>query len=47
MEKVQVAENMDKLYPVDVRAIKRPSQPFFPLFCFLKQSDSKAAKGAS
>lgn len=29
MEKVQAAENMDKLYPVDVRAITRPSQPFF------------------
>lgn len=37
MEKVQVAENMDKLYPVDVRAIKRPSQPFFPLFRFLRK----------
>ena len=37
MEKVQAAENMDKLYPVDVRAIKRPSQPFFPLFRFLRK----------
>ena len=37
MEKVQAAENMDKLYPVDVRAITRPSQPFFPLFRFLRK----------
>ena len=27
----------DTLYPVDVRAIKRPSQPFFPLFRFLRK----------
>lgn len=34
MEKVQAAENMDKLYPVDVRAITRPSQPFFSFVPF-------------
>lgn len=28
---------MDTLYPVDVRTIKRPSQPFFPLFRFLRK----------
>ena len=28
---------MDTLYPVDVRAIKRPGQPFFPLFRFLRK----------
>lgn len=35
MNKIQAADNMDTLYPVDVRAIKRPSQPFLPLFRFL------------
>ncbi len=28
---------MDTLYPVDVRAIRRPAQPFFPLFRFLRK----------
>ena len=37
MEKIQTADSMDTLYPVDVRAIKRPSQPFFPLFRFLRK----------
>ena len=37
MEKIQAADSMDTLYPVDVRAIKRPSQPFFPLFRFLRK----------
>lgn len=34
MEKIQSAASFESLYPVDVRAIKRPSQPFFPLFRF-------------
>ena len=34
MEKIQAADGPDTLYQVDVRAIKRPSQPFFPLFRF-------------
>ena len=37
MEKIQTADSMDTLYPVDVRTIKRPSQPFFPLFRFLRK----------
>lgn len=37
MEKIQAAGNPAALYPVDVRAIKRPSQPFFPLFRFLRK----------
>lgn len=37
MEKIQAADGMDTLYPVDVRAIKRPGQPFFPLFRFLRK----------
>lgn len=37
MEKIQAATNPDTLYPVDVRAIKRPSQPFIPLFRFLRK----------
>lgn len=35
MEKIQAATDADTLYPIDVRAIKRPSQPFFSLFRFL------------
>ena len=37
MEKIQAAVTSDKLYQVDVRAIRRPSQPFFPLFRFLRK----------
>lgn len=37
MEKIQAAAGADTLYPVDVRAIKRPRQPFFPLFRFLRK----------
>lgn len=37
MEKIQAAAGADTLYPVDVRAIKRPSQPFFSLFRFLRK----------
>ena len=37
MEKIQAAAGSDTLYQVDVRAIKRPSQPFFPLFRFLRK----------
>lgn len=37
MGKIEAADNMDTLYPVDVRAIKRPAQPFFPLFRFLQK----------
>ncbi|WP_294477006.1 4Fe-4S binding protein [uncultured Bacteroides sp.] len=35
MDKIQKATSPDTLYPVDVRAIKRPSQPLIPLFRFL------------
>lgn len=34
-EKIQAATGSDTLYPVDVRAIRRPNQPFFPLFRFI------------
>lgn len=37
IDKIQKADTADTLYPVDVRAIKRPSQPFFPLFRFLRK----------
>lgn len=37
MRKIQSAENMETLYPVDVRAIKCPKQPFFPLMRFLRK----------
>ena len=37
IEKIQTADSMDTLYPVDVRAIRRPAQPFFPLFRFLRK----------
>lgn len=37
MEKIQAATDAETLYPIDVRAIKRPSQPFFPLFRFLRK----------
>ena len=37
MEKIQAAVTPDKLYQVDVRAIRRPGQPFFPLFRFLRK----------
>lgn len=38
MEKIQAATTPDTLYPIDVRAIKRPAQPFFPLFRFLRKA---------
>lgn len=34
-EKIEKATQADHLYAVDVRAIQRPKQPFFPLFRFL------------
>lgn len=34
-DKILAAATSDVLYPIDVRSIKRPSQPFFPLFRFL------------
>lgn len=37
MEKVQSANTPETLYPIDVRAIKRPSQPFFPLLRFFRK----------
>lgn len=37
-EKIQNAIDSDVLYPVDVRAIRRPSQPFFPLFRFIRKA---------
>lgn len=36
-DKVVAAEMPEKLYMVDVRNIKRPRQPFFPLFRFLRK----------
>ena len=47
MEKIQAADSMDTLYPVDVRAIKRPSQPFFPLFRFLRKVIKLRKSGTS
>ncbi|MDD3038189.1 4Fe-4S dicluster domain-containing protein [Bacteroides sp.] len=35
MEKIQAAISPDKLYQVDIRAIRRPAQPFFALLRFL------------
>lgn len=37
MEKIRAATTPETLYPIDVRAIKRPSQPIFPLFRFLRK----------
>ena len=37
IEKIKTATGPDTLYPIDVRAIKRPRQPFFPLFRFLRK----------
>lgn len=37
MEKIQAAVTSNTLYQVDVRAIRRPKQPFFPLFRFLRK----------
>lgn len=37
MGKIKEADTMNVLYPVDVRAIKHPSQPFFPLFRFFRK----------
>lgn len=36
--KIAAAEDMEKLYGVDVTRIQRPRQPFFPLLRFLLQS---------
>lgn len=35
--KLEAAEDSSKLYAVDVRSIRRPRQPFFPLFRFLRK----------
>lgn len=35
--KIASATDPERLYPVDVRKIKRPKQPFFPLFRFLRK----------
>lgn len=35
--KVEAAADTDKLYAIDVRSIRRPRQPFFPLFRFLRK----------
>ena len=35
--KIAAAEDMEKLYGVDVTRIQRPRQPFFPLFRFLRK----------
>ena len=35
--KVEAASSLETLYPIDVRAIPRPRQPFFPLFRFLRK----------
>lgn len=35
--KIESAEVPEKLYAVDVRTIRRPKQPFFPLFRFLRK----------
>lgn len=35
--KVAAAEDIEKLYGVDVTRIQRPRQPFFPLFRFLRK----------
>lgn len=36
-EKILAASTSGTLYPVDVRSIKRPSQPFLPLLRFLRK----------
>lgn len=35
--KLEAADDTDKLYGIDVRNIRRPRQPFFPLFRFLRK----------
>lgn len=35
--KLTAAADADKLYAIDVRSIRRPRQPFFPLFRFLRK----------
>lgn len=35
--KVAIASGQETLYPVNLRAIPRPQQPFFPLFRFLRK----------
>ena len=37
IDKIQSADSLDKLCPVDVRAIKRPRQPFFSLLRFVRK----------
>lgn len=36
--KIAAAEDMEKLYGVDVTRIQRPRQPFFPLLLLFAQS---------
>lgn len=38
MEKITTATSLSTLYPIDVRAIKRPNQPLIPLFRFLRKA---------
>lgn len=35
--KIDAAQDMDHLYPIDVNRIQRPRQPFLPLFKFLRR----------
>ena len=35
--KVEAASCLETLYPVNLRSIPRPQQPFFPLFRFLRR----------
>lgn len=44
-EKIAKATDKEKLYPVDVRAIRRPKQPFFPLFGFFRKAVALNKKG--
>lgn len=36
--KIDAAQDMDHLYPVDVNRIQRPRQPFLPMFKFLRRA---------
>lgn len=36
VEKLRAAENADRVYPVDVRSIRRPKQSLIGLLCFLR-----------
>ena len=46
-EKVDKAAGIDGLYPVDVNRIRRPKQPFFPLFRFLRKVIKMRKSGMS